>query len=62
MAMADLNTFASHYCQNKDSEDLEFYCSECPFCTEDNYCLIKRFATQYEGKHDFDMSKFGVMI
>lgn len=61
-AMEDLNNFTQHFCQNKESSDLEFYCSECPFCTNDNYCLVKRFGIQYKGKHDFDMSKFGSTI
>lgn len=60
-AIADLDSFTKHYCQNKDAEDLEFNCSKCPFCVNEEHCLIKRFAVLYKDEHDFDLSKFGSM-
>lgn len=57
MSVRHLDAFTKLFCQKVNTEDLEFRCSECPFKTKTDICLMKTFKLRYAP----DYKDFGAM-
>ena len=62
-AVKGLEQFTKNQCLNcKESEksmDLVFNCDKCEFRTDNQICLVKKFAHNH--KHDYPLEDFGSM-